>query len=158
MPENSHSQALVDIIQKEVSQAIIRIISDQDVPIIEVKKEFLLEFCRFLHDDPRLDFDYLSFLTALDYPQREQRFVVVYQLYSVKLGHSLRLKVPLREEGAEVASVTPVWEAANLLEREVFDMFGIVFTSHPDLRRIYMPDDWEGYPLRKDYPLKGYNN
>lgn len=157
MPKNNEPQSIVNIIQKEFPQAIIRIISDQDVPIIEVKKESLLEFCRFLHGDPRLKFDYLSILTALDYPKREFRFEVVYQFYSVKRGNSLRLKVPVKEEDAIVESVVSIWNSAILLEMEVFDMFGVIFNNHPDMRRIYMADDWEGHPLRKDYPLKGYS-
>ncbi len=158
MPEKESSQTTIDIIQEAFPQAIIQICSAKDTSVIKLKKDSLLELCRFLHADPRLNFDHLSFVTALDYPQQAQRFEVVYQLFSVELGHSLRLKVPLAEQEAEVASVTPVWESANLLEREVFDMFGIVFTNHPDLRRIYMPEDWEWHPLRKDYPLKGYDN
>lgn len=155
--EKKDPQTIVGIIREAYPQALGRTYPVKDAMVVEVKKEFLLELSRFLHDDPRLNFDYLSFVTAIDYPDNENRFEVVYQLYSVGMGHKLRMKVPVDEYDAEVASVTPVWESAHLLEMEVYDMFGIVFTNHPDLRRIYMPEDWDGHPLRKDYPLRGYN-
>lgn len=115
----------------------------------------LIPACRFLKDDPDLAFDFLSDVTAVDrlqLPESRPRFEVVYHLYS--LPHKRRLRLKLRvDEGEAVPSVTPVWETANWHEREVFDLFGIPFEGHPDLRRILMPDDWEGHPLRKDYPV-----
>ncbi len=111
---------------------------------------------RYLHDAPDAQFDYLSDLTATDWPPRttEGRFDVLYMLYSTRLRHRVRLKVKVGEH-QQVASVTPIWPAANWLEREVYDMFGVAFTGHPDLRRILMPEDWQGFPERKDYPLEG---
>jgi NADH-quinone oxidoreductase subunit C len=88
----------------------------------------------------------------VDYPERRPRFDVVYNLYSVSKSHRIRLKVRV-DDGESVPSVTSVWSTANWHEREVFDMFGIRFDGHPDLRRILMPEDWEGHPLRKDFPL-----
>ena len=100
-------------------------------------------------------FDYLSDLTATDWPPRaEGRFDVVYMLYSTRLRHRVRVKVKVAED-QPLASVTGIWPAANWLERELFDMFGVNFTGHPDRRRILMPDDWQGFPQRKDYPLEG---
>ena len=107
-----------------------------------------------LRDAPEAAFDYCSDLTATDWPPRAERFDVIYCLYSTRHRHRVRLKVKVAEN-QPLASVTGVWTAANWLEREVFDMFGVNFTGHPDLRRILMPDDWQGYPQRKDYPLEG---
>ena len=113
------------------------------------------EVCAFLRDAPGCQFDYLSDLTAVDWPSRpEKRFDVVACLYSTTLRQRVRVKVRLAETES-VPSVTGVWPAANWLEREVYDMFGVTFAGHPDLRRILMPLDWQGHPQRKDYPLEG---
>ena len=117
-----------------------------------VKKEDIVPVCRFLRDDPELSFNFLSDLTAVDRSGRELRFDVIYNLYSIDKNHRLRLKVRAGENEL-VPSVTSVWSNANWFEREVFDLFGIKFDGHPDLRRILMPDDWVGHPLRKDFPL-----
>jgi NADH-quinone oxidoreductase subunit C len=114
----------------------------------------LLEVAMFLRDTPGAQFDFCSDVTATDWPPRAPRFDVIYCLYSTSLRHRVRLKVRLAE-GDAVPSVSAVWPAANWLEREVFDMFGIRFDGHPDLRRILMPDEWQGHPQRKDYPLEG---
>jgi NADH/F420H2 dehydrogenase subunit C len=111
----------------------------------------LLDVARHLH---AAGFDHCSDVTASDWPQRPQRFDVVYALYSVRDRHRLRLKVRAGE-GEPVSSVTPIWPSANWLEREVYDLFGVAFVGHPDLRRILMPQDWQGHPERKDYPLEG---
>jgi len=114
----------------------------------------LVEVCRFLRDDPRTRLDFCSDVTASDWPARGQRFDVVYCLYSTSLRHRLRVKVRAAEQDP-VPSVAAVWPAANWLEREVFDMFGVNIVNHPDRRRILMPDEWQGHPQRKDYPLEG---
>ena len=113
------------------------------------------DVCAFLRDTAGCRFDYLSDLTAVDWPARpEKRFDLVACLYSTALRHRLRVKARLAD-GEAVASVTGVWPAANWLEREVFDMFGVTFTGHPNLKRMLMPFDWQGHPQRKDYPLEG---
>jgi NADH-quinone oxidoreductase subunit C len=109
---------------------------------------------RHLRDSPEGAFDYCSDLTATDWPPRAERFDVIYCLYSTRHRHRVRMKVKVAEN-QPLASVTGVWTAANWLEREVYDMFGVNFTGHPDRRRILMPEDWQGYPQRKDYPLEG---
>jgi NADH-quinone oxidoreductase subunit C len=114
----------------------------------------IIEAATYLRDAPEASFDYCSDLTATDWPPRAERFDVIYCLYSTRHRHRVRLKVKVAEN-QPLASVTGVWTAANWLEREVFDMFGVNFTGHPDRRRILMPDDWQGYPQRKDYPLEG---
>ncbi|HSC71100.1 MAG TPA: NADH-quinone oxidoreductase subunit C [Candidatus Methylomirabilis sp.] len=116
----------------------------------------LVRVCRFLRDDPDLAFDFLSDVTGVDrlkLPEHSPRFEVVYHVYSLQHGRRLRLKVRV-DEGEAVPTVTDVWPTANWHEREVYDMFGVPFEAHPDLRRILMPDDWEGHPLRKDYPVE----
>lgn len=117
-----------------------------------IAKDALQGICDFLKNDPDLQYNFLSDLTAVDYPEREKRFEMVYNLYSIPKRWRVRLKVNIGEEES-VPSVTPIWSTANWLEREVFDMFGVEFENHPDLRRILMPDDWVGHPLRKDFPL-----
>ncbi|HBR21154.1 MAG TPA: NADH-quinone oxidoreductase subunit C [Nitrospiraceae bacterium] len=123
---------------------------------VTLKKDRILEICMYLHDDSDLCFDYLVDLCGADYAgKKEKRFDVVYHLYSIKCCHAIRLKAEVPETNPEIDSVTAVWAGANWHERECYDMFGITFNGHPDLRRILMPEDWEGHPLRKDYPVKG---
>src|SRR5207237_1932835 len=115
----------------------------------------VLDAARHLRASPDALFDFCSDVTAVDWPPRkEARFDVVYSLYSTRLRTRVRMKVRVGEQ-QELASVTGVWPSANWLEREVWDMFGVNFTGHPDRRRILMPDDWQGFPQRKDYPLEG---
>ena len=121
---------------------------------IIVTPDRLHDVSRHLRNDPAAHFDFCSDVTATDWPPRAARFDVIYSLYSTRHRHRVRIKVRIAD-GQPVPSVTPIWPAANWLEREVFDMFGIVFEGHPDLRRILMPDEWQGHPQRKDYPLEG---
>jgi NADH-quinone oxidoreductase subunit C len=121
---------------------------------IIVGADRLIDVARHLRDAAAARFDYLSDVTASDWPPRAKRFDVVYCLFSTVHRHRIRVKVRAGE-GDPVPSVTGIWPAANWLEREVYDMFGVNFTGHPDRRRILMPDEWQGYPQRKDYPLEG---
>ncbi|MBI5206924.1 MAG: NADH-quinone oxidoreductase subunit C [Candidatus Firestonebacteria bacterium] len=123
---------------------------------IIVKKDKIFDICLFLKNKPELLFDYLADLCGVDYNQENPRFYVVYQLYSMKFNKYLRLKSPVDSKDMTIASVESIWKTANWHEREAYDMFGIKFSGHPFLRRILMDDDFEGYPLRKDFPLKGY--
>lgn len=111
----------------------------------------LLLVCEQLYRNPEAYFDMLTCITGVDNGSEANTMEVIYQLYSIPFNHSLMLKVVVPRENPEVESITAIWKSANWLEREVFDMFGIVFKNHPDLRRILMPADWNGYPLRKDY-------
>ena len=122
-------------------------------PIVWVAPARIAEACRLLKHEQ--DYRRLSFVTALDWHPLEPRFEVVYSLHSFERNHWLRVKCRLGGERPEIESVTAVWRSADWYEREVFDLFGIRFLGHPDLRRIMMPEDWVGYPLRKDYPLSG---
>jgi NADH-quinone oxidoreductase subunit C len=121
---------------------------------LEIRADKLVAVCRFLKDQQQ--FARLADLTAVDCHTREPRFEVIYHLHSIDRNQRLRLKCRLPEAAAEVDSITSVWRSANWHEREIFDLFGIVFRGHPNLCRIMLPEDWEGHPLRKDYPVHGY--
>jgi len=121
---------------------------------VTVPKKDLLAVCQFLHGDPELKYAFLTDLSGLDFFPENPRFQVVYLLYSMKNNERLRVKTRVAE-GETVASMESVWKAANWLEREVYDLFGIAFENHPDLRRILLWDGYDGYPLRKDYPVEG---
>jgi NADH-quinone oxidoreductase subunit C len=123
---------------------------------IYVRPDRLIRVCEFLRDEPGLSFKYLSDVTAVDHYPNEPRFEVVYHLLSLQNAERLRLKVRVGGENPCVDCLVPVYPSANAFEREVFDLFGIQFAGHPYLRRILMPEDWEGHPLRKDYPTEGY--
>ena len=121
-----------------------------------VPRETIREVCAFLRDNREVQFNYLTDITAVDWYPAEPRFEVVYHLLSIPRKDRVRLKVRLAGDDPNLESVTPVYPSANYCEREVFDLFGIRFSGHPYLRRIMMPEDWEGHPLRKDYPVEGY--
>jgi NADH-quinone oxidoreductase subunit C len=129
---------------------------DRDEMTIYVDRADIREACALLRDDPVCPFDFLSDVTCVDWYPSEPRFKVVYHLLSLPKKERVRLKVRLNSSSPSVDSITPVWQGANYFEREVFDLFGIRFVGHPFLRRIMMPEDWEGHPLRKDYPVEGY--
>lgn len=120
-----------------------------------VNKAIIRDLAKFLKDDPALDFNLLMDLTAVDYLWQERipRFDVVYHFYSLAKNHRLRVKASVDEKDLETDSLTPLWPIADWFEREVWDMFGIKFKGHPDLKRILMYEEFQGYPLRKDYPL-----
>jgi NADH-quinone oxidoreductase subunit C len=123
--------------------------------VIFVKPEALLEVCRFLRDDPAMGFNVAPYITAVDYLGQEPRFEVVYNLLSTSRAWRVRLRVRVPGADPVLESVTGVWRGANWFERYCWDMYGIRFTGHPDLRRLYMYDEFVGHPLRKDYPLRG---
>lgn len=125
-----------------------------DLPIVYVKKEAIVAVLKFMKTDPEFDYDFLSDLTATD-EEAEYRFELVYHLRSLSKKARIRIKVRVKENES-VPTLISVWPGANWAEREVYDMFGVKFDGHPDLRRILMDLRWEGHPLRKDYPLRGY--
>lgn len=124
---------------------------------ISVAREHIVAVCRFMKSSPGPGFDFLADLCGFDRgPEEEPRFEVNYHLFSTERYHRIRLKVLLHEEDVHVPTVTGIWRTANWHERETYDLFGVIFDGHPDLRRILLPDDWQGHALRKDFPLRGY--
>ena len=127
---------------------------------ILVRKEGIRDVCLYLRDEPSLRMDHLADLTAVDYSKYPgdtgPRFEVVYNMISTTYRHRIRIKARVPEEDPRIDSVAAIWQTANWHERETFDLMGIRFDGHPDLRRILLSEDWEGHPLRKEYPLKGY--
>jgi NADH-quinone oxidoreductase subunit C len=121
---------------------------------ITVQKNILIDLFKFLRDDPDLDFKFLMDLTAVDYLNRkDSRFEVVYHFYSLKHNHRLRVKAPVNEDDCTIDSVSSLWKTANWYEREVWDLYGIKFNGHPNMRRILLYEEFKGHPLRKDYPI-----
>ena len=129
---------------------------DRNELTIWVERIALRDACLTLKNDAQLQYNALADITCVDWYPREPRFEVVYQLFSTSNKKYVRLKVRLSGDDANVDSLTPLWPGANFFEREVFDLFGVRFDEHPNLTRIMMPDNWEGHPLRKDYPVEGY--
>ena len=119
-------------------------------PYLTVDGSSIVEVCRFLRDRAGMDFEVLSDLTALDWP-KEEKIQLVYHLFSYTHNHQIVLKVDLPRDNPKIATVEGVWKIANWFEREIYDLFGVIFDGHGDLRRIMLPEDWIGYPLRKDY-------
>jgi NADH-quinone oxidoreductase subunit C len=148
-------EELVGKIKETFPQAIEETAVYKDEHTIRVKLSCLLEVSRFLREDPSCGFDFLSDLCGVDYLGRVPRFEVVYHLYSMKHRHRLRMKTSPSDDDLTVPSVVSVWKTANWHERECYDLLGITFSDHPDLRRILTPDGFKEYPLRKDFPLRG---
>jgi NADH-quinone oxidoreductase subunit C len=147
--------ALLALIQESVPGAQVEAVPGVDPQVtVYVSRDDLPAVARALRDRPDLRFNLLVDLIAVDFLPREPRFEIVYLLVSIEHRARLRLKVRLDEADAHVSSVSNVWPGANWLEREVWDLFGVVFDGHPDPRRLLMPEDWEGFPLRKDYPVQ----
>jgi NADH-quinone oxidoreductase subunit C len=147
----------VETLHKQFPQAILEVVEYRDEQTIVLKSEQLMQVCSFLKD--RLHYNFLETITAVDWPERVPRYDVVYQLLSIENQCGVRLKVRVGQRGEEhprLGSVTAIWPGANWYEREVYDLFGIIFTGHPNLVRILMPADWTTHPLRKDYPLTGF--
>ena len=142
------------VIKESKPKAIVSADNIKGEVHIQIKKEDLLEFALFLKTDSRLEFDMLSDLFAADYPKRPERIEVIYNFYSIKNNFRVFIKVSSKADETEYPSLTSVYNSANWFEREVYDMFGLKFKNHPDLKRILNPDDWDGYPLLKDYPLR----
>ena len=149
------SQKLLDLLKAQFGDAILATTSQHGDETAIVAPARWREVATFLRDDPRCDMALFVDLTAVDWKDREPRFDVVLHVYSVTKGHRLRLKAPIGDaeaDGLEIDSLVSVWAGANWFERETFDMFGVVFRGHPDLRRILLYPEFQGHPLRKDYP------
>jgi NADH-quinone oxidoreductase subunit C len=157
-PVDASNHTLVKKLRKAVDGAASEATEFVGQLSIRIERERVSEVCDFLKHDAETPFNYLSDLTAVHYPERDDApFEVVYNLYSIKANERVRLKVrTTAEEGVE--TVSSFWPTANWMEREVYDLFGITFRNHPDLRRLLLPPDWEGHPLRKEYPLEFIEN
>ncbi len=156
-PRSSVRYADASLLHTNFAGTVVEITEALGEITVVAKREGLIELLTYLRDEPKLRFNYLSDIGGLDLGEfAAPRFALAYQLYSLEHNHRLRVKVFVDEDDAHAPSVCGVWKAANWLEREIYDMFGVSFDNHPDLRRILMPADYEGYPLRKDFPIKGY--
>lgn len=148
---------LVAAFEREHPDWVAQVISAHGEITVVVPREHIVEACSFLKTWTDARFDFLADLCAADRgPEEEPRFEVNYHVFSTTKYHRLRLKVLLNEEDTHVPTVTGVWRTANWHERETYDLFGVIFDGHPDLRRILLPEDWQGHALRKDFPLRGY--
>jgi len=140
------------LLQEQMPEAVLDTMLPQGDPTAIIRPESLVKVVEFLKSDSRLLFNVLIDITAVDYPERNPRFDVVYQFLSLPFNRRMRLKILVDGTQPVLDSVTSLWGSANWLEREVWDMFGIRFAGHPDLKRILMYEEFEGHPLRKDYP------
>lgn len=159
-PEQNNQQTPSQIaaaLQRDHPEWVSEIINALGETTVIVPREQIVVACQFLKATRGYDFNFLADLCGFDRgPEEEPRFEVNYHLFSTTKHHRVRLKVLLNEEDMHVQTVTGVWRTANWHERETFDLFGVIFDGHPDLRRILLPDDWQGHALRKDFPLRGY--
>ena len=152
--------AVLDCVRQHLPDAKVEAGDSRDMASIFVDRDDLVAVCQLLRDHADLQFKFMADMTAVDRLPAAPRFEVVYQLacigpaFGTGVARRLRLKVRLMNEDPRLPTVSGVWPAANWAEREIFDLFGIDFTGHPDLRRVLMPDDWEGHPARKDYPVQ----
>lgn len=147
---------IAERLKERFPQEVLDITEFRGQVSVTVKKERIKDICKYLFDEPGIEMDYLSDLCGVDYlGKRWVRFEVVYNLYSFKHRHRIRLKALVPEDDPSIDTVIEIWKVANWLERETYDMLGITFRGHPDLRRILLPEDWEGFPLRKNYPVTG---
>jgi NADH-quinone oxidoreductase subunit C len=159
--------AINDIEQLKERPAVARLLAwnpsavqgakfDREELTVIVDRAQIRDACAVLKNETATRFNFLSDVTCADWYPREPRFEVVYSLLSHSRKERIRLKVRLASDDASLESITPIWPSANFFEREVYDLFGVRFLGHPNLRRLLMPEDWEGHPLRKDYPVEGY--
>ena len=146
-------QVAVDKLKAKFGETVLAVSEFRGETTVVVKKEEIVAVCAFLKGE--LGFNFLTDLCSIDYLGQAPRFMVVYQLYNIGTHKRLRIKAAVEESDARIDTVSGVWATANWMERECYDLMGIVFNNHPDPRRILMPDDWVGHPLRKDYPVQG---
>lgn len=149
------AQAIAEALKERYPEEVKEIKEFRGQVSVVVKKGRIREIMEYLHDTPELCMCYLRDICGVDYlGKKEQRFEVVYHLFCISRRYMLRVRAEVPEDDPTIDSVAEIWDGANWHERECYDMLGIRFNGHPDLRRILMPEDWEGYPLRKDYPMK----
>lgn len=144
---------ILNLLRTKFPQAVKSTSTSFGLEVVVIEKDYLLPVMEFLKEKPQ-DYAMLLDLTCVDYLGEEPRFEMVYHLFSLSSNRRLRVKARVSEKDLRIASLTPLWKNANWLEREVYDLFGVEFVGHPDMRRIFMYDGFEGHPLRKDYPLR----
>ena len=145
--------AVVSKLKGKFADSVLDVCEFRGETTVTVKKEDIVTVCSFMKEE--LGYNFLCDICGVDYLGKSPRFMLVYNLYNITSKERFRIKIPVEESAAHVDTVSGVWATANWMEREVWDLMGISFNKHPDLRRILMPADWEGHPLRKDYPVQG---
>lgn len=153
MADMAENNRAVQKIREKFASSLLDVREFRGEVTVTVRKEDIVAVCSLLKSE--LSYNMLTDITAVDYPESDQRFMMVYNLYSIPNKDRIRIKAPVGEDACSIDTLSGLWNSANWLEREVYDLFGINFVNHPDLRRILMTDDWVGHPLRKDYPLQG---
>ncbi len=148
-------ELVTEKLKNQFSDSIVEVTDFRDDLSVLIKKEKIVEVAKFLKDDGDLQFAMCKDITAIDWATRKKRFTIVYQIFSLRNNFNLRIKANLDEEPWQIESVTSVWPGANWYERETYDMYGVIFSNHPDLRRMYMPEGFQYHPLRKDFPVLG---
>ena len=155
--EEAGALSLGERLRREQPEWVSEVVDALGETTAIVPREHIVAVCGFLQTAPGYEFNFLADICGVDRGvEEEPRFEVNYHLFSTTKYHRMRLKVLLNEEDAHVPTVTGIWRTANWHERETYDMFGVIFDGHPDLRRILLPEDWQGHALRKDFPLRGY--
>ena len=149
------SEEIIEKVKSDCGEDIDSFEINLGDPVLFIAPGAIYKVAEYLKNDPDLNFEYLSHITGADYldQEREPRFEVVYELHSIEKNHSIRIRIGLEEEDPTISTVSDLWKGALYPERELFDMFGFNVTGHPNLSRLIMPEEWEGNPLRKDYPL-----
>ena len=148
-------ELITDKVKEKFGAALEEVSDFRDDLCLTIKNDQIVQLAKFLKEDTDLEFVMLKDVTAIDWATRKKRFTTVYHIYSFKLNYTLRIKANIDDDPPAIESVTPVWRSAEWYERETWDMYGIKFINHPDLRRMYMPEGFEHHPLRKDFPVLG---
>jgi NADH-quinone oxidoreductase subunit C len=148
-------ELIVEKVKEKFGESVEEISDFRDDLCIAIKKDHIVNLGKFLKEDPDLQFIMCKDVTAIDWATRKKRFTTVYHIYSFKLNYTLRLKSNIDDDPPTIETVSSVWQSANWYERETWDMYGIKFVNHPDLRRMYMPEGFEHHPLKKDFPVLG---
>ena len=154
-PLTERNPAILEMVRKEFGNSIRETYESNGMLVLLLDPTVNVEVCRMLKESPDCSYNMMLDLCAVDYPSRKERFEIVVHLHSMKYQHRIRLRFPMLGNEPEIRTLSVLWDGANWAEREAFDLFGVKFAGHPDLRRIVNPHDFEGHPLRKDFPTKG---
>lgn len=156
VPPTDQNDRLLSLLKSKLHSHVLSVVKDHDAVVVRIKRDHILDFFKLLKLDSELKFNMLLSVTAVDWmDKKEERFELVYHLLSIQNLYRLRVKIEIPEEDPSIDSLLPLWASADFMEREVWDMYGITFKGHPHLKRILMYEEFEGHPLRKDYPVQG---